>query len=114
LTRAGPTARANVDVIRQASVGEADDDGADDLLLFACVERLRRVAQRLKLDPAMHVPRTVAGGAAQWNRRNCPEAEITECVIHTGQFVAQSRFSGADANGKAWSITGPVVRLLAK
>src|SRR5258705_6634024 len=83
----GRAARASSDGTRPASVGEADADEADDLLLFASVECLRRVAQGLKFEPPMHVPRAVRGGAAERNSRICPEAEITEGVIHTGEFV---------------------------
>jgi hypothetical protein len=36
------------------------------------------------------------------------------CSVSASAHTAQSNFSGTDANGKAWSITGPVVRLLAK
>ena len=92
--------------MRQASVREADADGADDLLLFASVERLRGITQRLKLDPAMHVPRAVGGATTTIRTR--------WCSVSASAHTAQSNFSGTDANGKAWSITGPVVRLLAK
>jgi hypothetical protein len=34
--------------------------------------------------------------------------------VSASAHTAQSNFSGTDANGKAWSIMGPVVRLLAK
>jgi hypothetical protein len=36
------------------------------------------------------------------------------CSVSAAAHTAQSHFNGTDANGKAWSITGPVVRLLAK
>jgi hypothetical protein len=36
------------------------------------------------------------------------------CSVSASAHTAQSNFSGTDANGKAWSIMGPVVRLLAK
>ena len=36
------------------------------------------------------------------------------CSVSASAHTAQSNFSGTDANGRAWRITGPVVRLLAK
>ena len=36
------------------------------------------------------------------------------CSVSAAAHTAQSNFSGTDANGKAWSVTGAVVRLLAK
>src|SRR5262245_12649292 len=36
------------------------------------------------------------------------------CSVSASAHTAQSSFSGTDANGKSWSVTGPVVRLQAK
>jgi hypothetical protein len=36
------------------------------------------------------------------------------CSVSASAHTAQSNFSGTDANGKAWNLTGPVVRLLAR
>ena len=36
------------------------------------------------------------------------------CSVSASAHTAQSSFSGTDANGKAWSVTGPLVRLNAK
>ena len=36
------------------------------------------------------------------------------CSVSAAAHTAQSSFSGTDANGKTWSVTGPLVRLNAK
>jgi hypothetical protein len=36
------------------------------------------------------------------------------CSSAATAHTAQSNFSGTDANGRAWSVTGPVVRLQAR
>jgi hypothetical protein len=36
------------------------------------------------------------------------------CSVSASAHTAQSSFNGTDANGKAWSVTGPLVRLNAK
>ena len=36
------------------------------------------------------------------------------CSVSASAHTAQSTFSGTDANGKAWSVIGPLVRLQAK
>ena len=36
------------------------------------------------------------------------------CSVSSAAHTAQSSFSGTDANGKTWSVTGPLVRLQAK
>ena len=36
------------------------------------------------------------------------------CSVAATAHTAQSTFSGTDANGKAWSVTGPLVRLSAR
>lgn len=36
------------------------------------------------------------------------------CSVSSSAHTAQSTFSGTDANGKTWSVTGPLVRLQAK
>src|SRR6266550_4339818 len=36
------------------------------------------------------------------------------CSVSSSAHTAQSSFSGTDANGKAWTVTGPLVRLNAK
>jgi hypothetical protein len=36
------------------------------------------------------------------------------CSSSSGAHTAQTTFSGTDANGKSWSVTGAVVRLNAK
>jgi len=36
------------------------------------------------------------------------------CSVSAAAHTAQTTFSGTDANGKAWSVTGPLVRLNAK
>ena len=36
------------------------------------------------------------------------------CSSSSGAHTAQTTFSGTDANGKTWSVTGPLVRMTAK
>ena len=36
------------------------------------------------------------------------------CSVSSSGHTAQSSFSGTDANGRTWSVTGPLVRLNAK
>jgi hypothetical protein len=36
------------------------------------------------------------------------------CSVSAAAHTAQTTFSGTDANGKSWTVTGPVVRMLAK
>jgi hypothetical protein len=54
-------------------------------------------------NPALRIP---ANGSITVRTRWCSVA----ATAHT----AQSNFFGTDANGKTWSLTGPIVRLLAK
>ena len=36
------------------------------------------------------------------------------CSASSGAHTAQTTFSGTDANGKSWSVTGALVRMTAK
>jgi hypothetical protein len=36
------------------------------------------------------------------------------CSVSSSAHTAQSNFSGTDANGRSWSVTGPIVRLQAR
>lgn len=59
-----------------------------------------------------------AGSATNPNLRIAANGSTTIrtrwCSVSSGAHTAQSTFSGTDANGKAWSVTGPVVRMNAK
>ena len=54
-------------------------------------------------DPSLRI---AANQSSTLRTRWCSSA----ATAHT----AQSNFSGTDANGRAWSVTGPVVRLQAR
>jgi hypothetical protein len=60
----------------------------------------------------------VAGSATSPNLRIAANGSTNIstrwCSVSSAAHTAQSSFSGTDANGKAWSVTGPVVRLSAK
>jgi len=59
-----------------------------------------------------------AGAATNPNLRIAANGSTTIrtrwCSVSAAAHTAQSSFSGTDANGKAWSVTGPLVRLNAK
>jgi hypothetical protein len=59
-----------------------------------------------------------AGSATNPNLRIAANGSTTIatrwCSVSSSAHTAQSTFSGTDANGKSWSVTGPLVRLLAK
>jgi hypothetical protein len=59
-----------------------------------------------------------AGSATNPNLRIAANGTTTVrtrwCSVTASAHTAQSTFSGTDANGKAWSVTGPLVRLNAK
>ena len=59
-----------------------------------------------------------AGSATNPNLRIAANSSTTVrtrwCSVSSSAHTAQSTFSGTDANGKAWSVTGPLVRLQAK
>ena len=59
-----------------------------------------------------------AGSATNPNLRIAANGSTTLrtrwCSVSPSAHTAQSTFSGTDANGKAWSVTGPLVRLSAK
>jgi hypothetical protein len=59
-----------------------------------------------------------AGSATSPNLRIAANGSTTIrtrwCSVSSSAHTAQSTFSGTDANGKAWSVTGPLVRLQAK
>jgi len=59
-----------------------------------------------------------AGSATNPNLRIAANASTTIrtrwCSVSAAAHTAQSSFSGTDANGKTWSVTGPLVRLNAK
>jgi hypothetical protein len=59
-----------------------------------------------------------AGSATSPNLRIAANGSSTIatrwCSVSSSAHTAQSSFSGTDANGKSWSVTGPLVRLLAK
>src|SRR5690349_5440516 len=73
--------------IPHCSVGEADADEGHELRLVTRVERLRRVAKRVKVDAAMHVPGAVIAPATERHLRVRPEAEEPEWVIFACEFV---------------------------
>jgi hypothetical protein len=54
-------------------------------------------------NPSLQIP---ANGSTTLRTRWCS----TSAAAHT----AQTSFSGTDANGRRWSLTGPTVRLLAR
>jgi len=60
----------------------------------------------------------VAGSATNPNLRIAANGSTTIrtrwCSVSSSAHTAQSSFSGTDANGKTWSVTGPLVRLQAK
>jgi len=60
----------------------------------------------------------VAGSATNPGLRIAANGSITVrtrwCSVSAAAHTAQSNFSGTDANGRAWSLNGPVVRLLAR
>src|SRR5688500_16096725 len=70
-----------------ASVADAEADRDDDLRLIAGVECLRRVAERLEFEAAVHVPRPVVGIAAERYRADRRQAEEAELVVDAGQLV---------------------------
>lgn len=59
-----------------------------------------------------------AGSATNPNLRIAANATTTIptrwCSVSAAAHTAQSTFSGTDANGNAWTVTGPLVRLSAK
>jgi hypothetical protein len=59
-----------------------------------------------------------AGSATNPNLRIAANGSTTIrtrwCSVTAAAHTAQSSFSGTDANGKTWSVTGPLVRLNAK
>ena len=59
-----------------------------------------------------------AGSATNPNLRIAANGSTTVhtrwCSVSSSAHTAQTTFSGTDANGKAWTVTGPVVRLNAK
>ena len=59
-----------------------------------------------------------AGSATNPNLRIAASGSTTVrtrwCSVSASAHTAQSTFSGSDANGKTWSVTGPIVRLQAK
>ena len=59
-----------------------------------------------------------AGSATNPNLRIAANGSTTVrtrwCSVSASAHTAQSTFSGIDANGKTWSVTGPLVRLQAK
>jgi hypothetical protein len=59
-----------------------------------------------------------AGSATNPNLRIAANGSTTIrtrwCSVSSSAHTAQSTFSGTDANGKTWSVTGPLVRLQAK
>lgn len=59
-----------------------------------------------------------AGSATNPNVRIAANGSTTLrtrwCSVSSSAHTAQSTFSGTDANGKAWSVIGPLVRLQAK
>ena len=59
-----------------------------------------------------------AGAATNPNLRIAANGSTTIrtrwCSVSAAAHTAQSSFSGTDANGKTWSVTGPLVRLNAK
>jgi hypothetical protein len=59
-----------------------------------------------------------AGSATNPNLRIAANGSTTIrtrwCSVSSSAHTAQSTFSGTDANGKSWSVTGPLVRLQAK
>jgi hypothetical protein len=59
-----------------------------------------------------------AGSATNPNLRIAAGTSTTVrtrwCSVASTAHTAQSTFSGTDANGKAWTATGPVVRMNAK
>jgi len=59
-----------------------------------------------------------AGSATNPNLRIAASATTSVrtrwCSVSAAAHTAQTTFSGTDANGKAWSVTGPLVRLSAK
>ena len=60
----------------------------------------------------------VAGSATNPNLRIASNGSTTIrtrwCSVSSSAHTAQSTFSGTDANGKTWSVTGPLVRLQAR
>jgi len=59
-----------------------------------------------------------AGSATNPNLRIAANGSTTIrtrwCSVSSSAHTAQSAFSGTDANGKTWSVTGPLVRLQAR
>jgi hypothetical protein len=59
-----------------------------------------------------------AGSATNPNLRIAANGSTTIrtrwCSVSSSAHTAQSTFSGTDANGKSWSVTGPLVRLQAR
>src|ERR1041384_6684356 len=70
-----------------SSVREADPDSADEFLLLPGIERFRRVAERVELESAVDVPRSVAGRLRKRECRCCAETQKPKRMIDAGELV---------------------------
>src|SRR5678816_3090213 len=80
--RREPRDRRRQDRARRTSlVREANPYRSNHPRRIAAVERLRRLAERLILDAAVHVPGAEAGRSAERHRDDSGDAEVTELVV---------------------------------
>src|ERR1051325_1103232 len=70
-----------------SSVREADPDSADEFLLLAGIEGLRRVAERVELEAAVDVPRAVACRLREREGCGCAETQKSKRMIDAGELV---------------------------